>query len=309
MILALCLASWTFILKGQEISQEYIGLISKADSAYNKGDFKTSVRYFTAAFKSSGWKGQPGDRYNAACSWALSGDADSAFHHLEFLATKKSLKNYGHVTTDTDLNSLHGDKRWITFLEKVKQNKEKAEANLDKPLARRLDSIYVEDQKYRQMIEDVEKKHGFKSKEMQDLWKIIMKKDSGNLIAVKYILDTYGWLGEDKVGEQGSSTLFLVIQHADTRTQVKYLPMMREAVKNRKARPEQLALLEDRVALAQGKKQIYGSQIHQDPKSGKYFVAPIEDEPNVNMRRAAVGLGPLEVYVRHWDIEYKLPVK
>ena len=64
---------------------------------------------------------------------------------------------------------------------------------------------------------------------------------------------------------------------------------MREAVKNRKARPEQLALLEDRVALAQGKKQIYGSQIHQDPKSGKYFVAPIEDEPNVNKRRAAVG--------------------
>ena len=211
MILALCLASLTYILKGQEISQEYSGLISKADSAYNKGDFKTSVRYFTAAFKSSGWKGQPGDRYNAACSWALSGTADSAFHHLEFLAAKKSLKSYGHVTIDTDLNSLHGDKRWITFLEKVKQNKERAEANLDKPLARRLDSIYVEDQKYRMMIEDVEKKHGFKSKEMQDLWKIIMKKDSGNLIAVTYILDTYGWLGEDKVGEQGRSTLFLVI--------------------------------------------------------------------------------------------------
>ena len=85
--------------------------------------------------------------------------------------------------------------------------------------------------------------------------------------------------------------------------------MMREAVKNQKARPEQLALLEDRVALAQGKKQIYGSQIDQDPKSGKYSVAPIEDEPNVNKRRAAVGLGPLEEYVRHWDIEYKLPVK
>jgi len=38
-------------------------------------------------------------------------------------------------------------------------------------------------------------------------------------------------------------------------------------------------------------------------------VAPIEDEPNVNKRRASVGLEPLEDYARHWDIEYKLPAK
>jgi hypothetical protein len=70
-----------------------------------------------------------------------------------------------------------------------------------------------------------------------------------------------------------------------------------------------LALLEDRVALGKGKKQIYGSQIHRDQKTGKYIVAPIEDEPNVNKRRAEVGLEPLQDYVKHWDIDYKLPVK
>ena len=84
---------------------------------------------------------------------------------------------------------------------------------------------------------------------------------------------------------------------------------MREAVKNGKAQASHLALLEDRVALGQGKKQIYGSQIHRDPATGKFFVAPIEDEPHVNQRRAAVGLDPLEVYVKMWGIEYKLPEK
>jgi hypothetical protein len=82
---------------------------------------------------------------------------------------------------------------------------------------------------------------------------------------------------------------------------------MRQAVKEGKAQASSLALLEDRVAIGQGKKQIYGSQLITDPKTGKPVLAPIEDEPNVNKRRAAVGLGKLEDYVKYWDIEYKLP--
>jgi outer membrane protein OmpA-like peptidoglycan-associated protein len=78
--------------------------------------------------------------------------------------------------------------------------------------------------------------------------------------------------------------------------------MMRDAVKNGKADPSQLALLEDRVALGQGKKQIYGSQIIKDPVTGKDTIAPIEDFANVDKRRAEVGLEPLEEYVSHWGI-------
>jgi hypothetical protein len=181
--------------------------------------------------------------------------------------------------------------------------------NLHKNLTGQLESIYSEDQKYREIISSVEAKYGMESKEMKDLWKTINKKDSANLIEIKRILDTHGWLGEDVVGERGNSTLFLVIQHSDQKTQEKYLPMMRDAVKNGKARGSQLALLEDRVALGQGKKQIYGSQIHRTLSSGAYFIAPIEDESNVNKRRASVGLEPLEEYAKRWNIDYKLPSK
>jgi hypothetical protein len=290
-------------------TREYFGLIKKADSLYRVKEYEKSAATYSSAFKANGWKAIVNDRYNAACSWALAGNADSAFFQLERIAKKGNYSNYGHITIDTDLDGLHADKRWKVLLELVKQNKEKAEINLNRPLANQLDSIYAEDQKYRQMIGDIEKKHGFESKEMQELWKAISKKDSINLIKVTRILDKYGWLGPDIVGGQGSSTLFLVIQHSNQKTQEKYLPMMREAVKNGKAHGANLALLEDRVALGQGKKQIYGSQIHRNQETGKYFVAPIEDEPNVNKRRAAVGLEPLEDYVRHWNIDYKLPTK
>ncbi len=176
-------------------------------------------------------------------------------------------------------------------------------------LAQQLQSIQAEDQQYRRRIEEIENKFGRNSREMKDLWNVINKKDSINTIKVTRLLDEYGWLGPAVAGEQGNTTLFLVIQHADLKTQEKYLPMMREAVNNKKAFGKQLALLEDRVALRQGKKQIYGSQIYRNDLTGSFYVAPIEDEPNVNKRRAAVGLEPLEIYAKMYNIDYKLPEK
>jgi hypothetical protein len=288
----------------QNIPQAYFDLIKKADSLYDAKDFKNSAATYSEAFKANGWKGMANDRYNAACSYALAGVADSAFFQLERLVTKMNYTNYAHITNDADLKSLYNDKRWQPLLDQVKQNKEKAEANLDKPLVAMLDSIYSDDQKYRLQIESIEKKYGLDSKEMKDHWKTIHEKDSMNLIKVTAILAKYGWLGSDVVGSQGNSTLFLVIQHADIATQEKYLPMMREAVKNGKAQGSSLALLEDRVALRQGKKQIYGSQIGRDPVTKNYYVSPLEDPENVDKRRASVGLQPLADYVSRWQIKW-----
>ena len=301
--LSVCFIS-TQVTFGQ--NTEYFSLVKKADSLYTAKDFKTSALTYSAAFKANGWVGISDDRYNAACSWALANNSDSSFFQLNRIATKANYMNYGHITTDPDLNSLHNDNRWKPLLDLIKRNKEKAEANLNKPLVAQLDSIYNEDQKYRLQIEEIEKKYGLESNEMKDHWKIINQKDSINLSKVKSLLDSYGWLGTDIVGRQGNSTLFLVIQHSDQRTQEKYLPMMREAVKNGKATGSSLALLEDRVALGQGKKQIYGSQIGRNNETKLYYVLPLEDPDNVDKRRAEVGLQPLAEYVNRWQIKWNV---
>ena len=179
-------------------------------------------------------------------------------------------------------------------------------ANLgsNESLARTLDSVYIQDQKYRLQMDEIEKKYGWESNEMKEIWEIAGKQDALNLIKVRAILDKYGWLGADVVGKQGNSTLFLVIQHANQATQEKYLPMMREAVKKGKAQGSSLALLEDRVALGRGKRQIYGSQVEIDPKTRLYYVSPLEDPENVDKRRATVGLEPIAEYVKHWQIKW-----
>jgi len=304
-IIFILVCSFTKSLFGQTLPQEYTTLIKKADYFYRVKSYDVSASTYSKAFKTIHWKVPVADRYNAACVWALAANADSAFAQLNYIATKMNYTDYEQITADHDLNTLYKDKRWKPLLEIVQQNKEKKEAKRNRPLIAELDTIYISDQKYRKTIDSVEQ-YGFDSKEIKEHWKTINKKDSINLIKVKLILDQYGWLDTDVVGKQGNTTLFLVIQHADLKTQEKYLPMMREAVKDGKADASALALLEDRVALRQGKKQIYGSQILQDTKTGKYSISPIEDEANVDKRRAKVGLEPLSEYVKHWGIEYKL---
>jgi len=58
-----------------------------------------------------------------------------------------------------------------------------------------------------------------------------------------------------------------------------------------------LAFLEDRILMRNNKDQIYGSQANWDNKLGKMKIHPIEDVENVNKRRAALGLEPIEEFV------------
>lgn len=284
--------------------EKYGELIKEADQLYDDKEYVQSGKKYAEAFVALGNKGAVTDRYNAACSWALANQSDSSFAQLFIIARKGNYTNLGHLTTDTDLNSLHEDERWSEVIELVRFNKEKAEAHLDKELVSILDTVYIEDQKYRKQLGEIEDKYGRDSDEMTAHVQIIREKDSINLIKVTTILDERGWLGADEIGDQGNSALFLVIQHADLETQEKYLPMMREAVQDGRASSRSLALLEDRVALRKGEMQIYGSQIGRDQETGEYYVLPLLDPDNVDKRREEVGLGPLADYVSIWGISW-----
>lgn len=130
--------------------------------------------------------------------------------------------------------------------------------------------------------------------------------DSCNLVAVESLIAKYGWPGKSFVGAKGNYTIWLVIQHADLATQEKYIPMMKESVAKSESRPVDLAYLEDRIKMRKGEKQLYGTQVSFN-KTGGQEIWPIEDEKNVNSRRAKLGLEPMEEYAKYFGIEYKLP--
>ena len=290
----------------QTTISNYSENINKAESLYKDKKYKQAAIMYRQAFKSNNWNANPGDRIGAACAWASASVPDSAFFHLEKVATKDKFSDFEFISKTKILKPLHKYKKWQQLLETIKLNKEKTEAKWNRPLIAQLEKIDEEDQKYRLQIDSIEKKFGVNSNELKNLWELITKADTANLIQVTAILDKHGWLGSDVVGYTGNSTLFLVIQHADKATQQKYIPMLREAVKIGNAEPSDLALLEDRLALRNGKKQIYGSQLWRDPQTQVYYVAPLENPDNVDQRRASVGLPQLSDYLSRWKIDWNV---
>lgn len=282
----------------------YKELVDEASKLYQDKEYSKSGQRYSDAFRSLGDKGIVNDRYNAACAWALANESDSSFIQLFKIAQNANYSDLQHLTTDSDLRSLHDDTRWASIVELVKSNKAKTEANWDRALISNLDTIFEEDQTYRIQAKEVEENYGWESIEMKSHWKLINEKDSINLIKVQNILDTRGWLGEDIIGSRGNQTLFLVIQHADLDTQEKYLPMMRDAVRKGNAKSNHLALLEDRVALRKGGRQIYGSQIGRDKETCEDYVLPLIDPDNVDKRRAEVGLGTIQDYIQNWGMTW-----
>lgn len=179
-----------------------------------------------------------------------------------------------------------------------------AETVSDPALQGELLAILDADQQGRLKMDALAKQHGLNSPEVQALWPAILEKDAANLTKISAILDTRGWVGPEVVGQKASGALFYVIQHSNTATQKKYLPLLRTAVQEKKAPAGQLALMEDRVALAEGRPQTYGSQLRQNGNDPRLFVCPLADPDHVDERRAAVGLPPMAEYLKHWKLTW-----
>lgn len=133
--------------------------------------------------------------------------------------------------------------------------------------------------------------------------------DSCNLVQVEAIIAKHGWLGRSVIGPEANGALFFVVQHADLEAQLKYFPLLQKSVEMGESKPSQLALMQDRILMRQDKKQIYGSQVIFNKTTGAQEFHPIEDEKNVNIRRAKMGMQPLEEYAKFFGINYVLPTE
>lgn len=115
---------------------------------------------------------------------------------------------------------------------------------------------------------------------------------------LKAIIDEHGWPTIDLVGKEGEDAAWLIAQHADLDPQFQQqaLELLRDAVEAGQASPGNLAYLEDRVAVANGLPQVYGTQMRCSP-DGPVPATPIENAASVEERRSEAGLEPLSDYL------------
>jgi uncharacterized protein DUF6624 len=119
-----------------------------------------------------------------------------------------------------------------------------------------------------------------------------------NTERMKTIIKQYGWPGPELVGWDGTEAAFILIQHADHSFQKELLPLMQKEFKAGILSGPNYALFIDRVLVEDGRPQIYGLRAKPFDQwvSGQPVLYPIEDEANVDKRRAEVGLSSLAEY-------------
>jgi hypothetical protein len=94
------------------------------------------------------------------------------------------------------------------------------------------------------------------------------------------------------------------VQHADAYPdfQRKVLRLMQVEVAKQNAAARDYAYLTDRVAENAGQLQEYGTQVaFTGPGLGKAVPRSLRDPQHVNQRRAAIGMEPLEDYLKQTD--------
>lgn len=131
--------------------------------------------------------------------------------------------------------------------------------------------------------------------------------DRANTARLKAMIEEHGWPSKPLAGPEAASAAFIIVQHAthDLTFQKEYLAFLEEEHQGGRVAGEPVALLTDRTRQAEGKLQLYGTQI--SVLEGRLVLDPIEDEARVDERRAALGMVPLAQYIAEVERAYGIP--
>lgn len=111
------------------------------------------------------------------------------------------------------------------------------------------------------------------------------------------IMAEHGWPSEALVGADAAKAAWLIAQHADRQLDVqrRAVELMATAVADGAASARDLAFLQDRLAVNEGREQRYGTQIGA-VADGRPVPWPCEDPARLDERRAEVGIEPFAEY-------------
>ena len=265
-----------------------------ANALLHNGDYARAGQAFERLFASHKLYIQPFDQYNAACAWARAGNKDKAFEVLFAVAKSqhgdidgdKIWNNYIRYLFDPDLQSLVTDDRWEEFRRMIYSKRH--------PIANTLDTIILDDYKHRKKLE----------KDRAEVWKLEQQiLDSMNVVRIEKIFSQYGWPSRELAGKRAGVILVKALMHAPVDIKKKYLPLLRDAVAARKVYWEALPALEDRIAIEEGRRQKYGTQVATDER-GVYYLLPVENCDSLESWRRKAGLPPMRDFLKGSDITW-----
>lgn len=292
-LIAYCIAF--FIGSTTLNAQTYQDLLYQAQLLYKKEQFKKAAKKYSEAFDMRSPRTQ--ELEMAAKAWALSGEKEEALNTIA-LGIHSGWLTIDFLVNEEHLSSLHAHPRWEELLQQLLLYTQGSKQDLRKELI----ALAERDQFYRIQIAELAQKEGWNSPLIPELMDLQKALDQSNLAKVDSLITIHGYPGRSLVGPQGNIA-FLIIQRGDLETQLKYLPLLTQAADDGELYWADLATMVDKVRIAQGLEQVYGTQVKRTA-TGEMDFYPIEHAADINHRRKAVHLMPIEEYAQRLGMRY-----
>ena len=259
--------------------------------------------------------------HQVACYLSLKGDTITPFLFIDSTLQLNSFPE--DIISEIDFTNLQKTQQWKILMDTLIQIYLNRYPDItNKPLSVKLWLMGIEDQKTRTLGQNNYKNKVERgSKEWKESQKKFQKMtyDNANFMA-QWVVKNHHWVYYSEVGEEAgdAATLFLAHVNGNIASGKKILkntlPAIKQAVDIKEADPYWFAVIYDRYCSDIGRKQLYGTLIYKHGILGTgktgivmsdYKLFPIEDEKNVDIRRAELGLNPLKEYVKKWGIDYE----
>lgn len=270
----------------------------RGDSLRMAGDLAGAVEAYHKALKQSPRDGETA--YAVASTFALHGGfPDSAFHYLKLaLEVDDSLQ----PLWDADLYYLTDDPRWEDIEEiRLDRLAEQIGRGFNRDYARRLYRLRMNEWGYRYQVMLAYRTLGPESPIPTAISHAMGQHHKENMIALEALIEQYGWPELSAVGEEAAYAAGNVLNHHDLATRQRYLPMLKDACERGEADWSRYAHIFDRTELELGNPQVFGTQMEMNEETGRYEPRPMIDPADVNKRRAAKGMEPIEAQLQRFN--------
>ena len=262
---------------------------SRSHSADLQDDRRVELRLET------GLRAEIPYRYALQQVWA--GRYDEALRALRMWSVTVLDEKAPLIKFDPRIEALRRTPGYATFVKTHDQRYRR----FGKPaFARTLDSLFLEDQRYRTLAPRVANLNAwYADLDSTDArWDVELVADGATWVAhdaeqaafAKTWVAEHGWPQASEVGLRGTTAIAYAILHGGDTTDMRAAePLLETACRQGEARWLDYALLVDKRLMTSGRPQRYGTQYEQRP-DGAWVLSPVEEPEELRERRAALGL-------------------
>lgn len=273
----------------------YDSLIRVADSLYERQNFEKAIVFYRKAFKAAHYSGV--DYYSLSKAYAHTGRIGKSFRALQKIFRRHYHAAYKAPQAGIFLKVAISS-RFKKLIQEIRLFKAGIDSVENVSVSTLLSKLNQESVVKRVYLDSLFRVASGNEAEIGKISHEIRLIDSVNTLELEKIIDEHGWPGYEITNEEGCIQAFELIQHAKTLTQNMVKALIKGSMKKGMTPRYLYAYFDDRIRLANGKKQRYGTQLEFDRSTGKQILISKTKMSNLNSRRRKMELPSLEAYLK-----------